>query len=300
MSMREAIARFVEDGDSVVLGTFMEAKIPFSAGHEIIRQGKKDLTLVAPISDMLFDQLIGAGCAAEVRAAWVGNVMMGSAYNFRRACEQGKPRPIRVTDYTNFTMALALQAGAWGVPFLPTLSTFGTDLLKRNPSLKSFACPLTGKPLVAVEALRPDVAVLPVQRCDELGNSHSWGNWGITLEASRASRKVLLVTEEVVSTEVIRSDPNRSWLPGFLVAAVVHEPWGCHPSPVQGYYNRDHSAYQEYHRETKTEEGFAAWSKRWVHGVRDRAEYMEQLGADRARSLRVRQDAFAHPTNFGF
>ena len=150
VSLGEALSRFVPDGSSVVMGAGLEASIPFAAGYELVRQKRRGLTLVAPISDMLFDVLIGAGCARGVVAAWVGNVSAGSGYNFRRAVEDGIPNPIEVTDHSNLTLALALQAAATGVPYLPTRSTLGTDLLARNPRLEEVLCRFSGQKLVAV------------------------------------------------------------------------------------------------------------------------------------------------------
>ena len=165
MSMRDAVAQHIHSGAMVLLGAQMEQMIPFSAGHEMIRQGRRELTLVGPISDILFDQMIGAGCASKVMAAWVGNVSAGVAYCLRRAVEEGIPRRVDVTDYSNFTMALALHSGALGVPFLPTYSTLGSDSLKTNGNLREFISPVNEDKMVAVRALRPDVAVLHVQRC---------------------------------------------------------------------------------------------------------------------------------------
>src|SRR5512146_2369594 len=161
LSMSAAIAEFVPDGSSVAMGLQMEQMIPFAAGHEIIRQKKRDLTLIGPISDILFDQLIGAGCVRHVIAAWVGNVMMGLAYNFRRAVERGE---IKVTDMTNFTVALALQAAAMGVPFLPTRTGLGSDVPRGNELLTEFTAPFTGEKLHAVRAFAPAVAIIHLQR----------------------------------------------------------------------------------------------------------------------------------------
>jgi glutaconate CoA-transferase subunit A len=258
-TLAEAVSRHVPDGSSVVLGAGLEAMVPFAAGYEIVRQRRRELTLIAPISDMLFDVLIGAGCAKAVKAAWVGNVSAGSGYNFRRAVEEGIPRPIEVIDYSNLTLGLALSAAAGGVPYLPTLSTLGTDLLEENPHLKEVHCPFTGRRLVAVEALAPDVAILPVQRADEEGNAHLLGNLGVIREAARAARDVVLLAEEMVSARTIRADPNRTAIPGFLVSAVVHLPGGCRPSPCEGYYGRDHAYFHEYHTRSRTREGFLEW-----------------------------------------
>jgi glutaconate CoA-transferase subunit A len=299
MSMREAIARFIPDGAAVVMGTPLESLLPFAAGHEIIRQGKRDLTLIGPISDMLFDQLIGAGCVRKVQAAWVGNVSAGLAHNYRRAVEEGTPHPIEIEDHSNFTVALGLLAAALGAPYIPTRTVLGTDILKTNPMLQVASSPLDGSPMVLVPAIRPDVAILHVQRSDAEGNAHAWGNLGITEEAALASRTVILVAEEIVDREVILSDPNRVLLPGFRVAAVVHEPGGAHPSPVQGYYNRDHEAYHEYHRATRTREGFEAWLEEWVLGVPNRAAYLEKLG-ERWPALGVKEHRYAAAVDYGY
>lgn len=286
LSLPDALRRFVPDGSSVVMGAGLEALVPFAAGYELIRQGRRGLTLVAPISDMLFDVLIGAGAARGVVAAWVGNVSAGSGYNFRRAVEEETPHPLDVSDHSNFTLALALHAGALGVPFLPTRSTLGTDLLARNPHLRRSECPFTAEPLVAVEALAPDAAILPVQRADASGNAHVLGNLGVIGDAARASRSVIVLAEEVVSEEIIRADPNRTLIPGFLVSAVVHLPLGCHPSPCYGYYGRDHAFFHDYHERSRSREGFLDWLNEWVVSVPDPASYLEKLGAERVASLK--------------
>jgi glutaconate CoA-transferase, subunit A len=309
-SMRDAVTRYVPDGASVVLGTALESLIPFAAGHELIRQRRRDLTLIGPISDMLFDQLIGAGGVARVIAAWVGNVSAGLGHNYRRAVEQGVPRSLAVVDHSNYTLGLALLAGAHGVPYLPTRTALGTGLLESNPSLRQSVWPPpdeTGMvaaaesiPLVLVPALEPDVAILQVQRSDADGNAHAWGNLGVTQEAALASERVILVAEEIVPREVILSDPNRVLVPSFRVSAVVHEPFGAHPSPVQGYYGRDHALFDEYHEQTRTVEGFAAWQADWVDGVEDRAGYLARLGAERRQALLPREHRYAAPVDYGY
>src|SRR5512139_3105173 len=249
--MKEAVSRFIENGDSIAMGAALEAAIPFAVGHEIIRQRKKDLTLIGPISDMLFDQMIGSGCVRRVMAAWVGNVIMGVGYNMRRAVEEGLPRTIEIQDYTNFTISLALHAGALGIPFIPTKSLLGTGMISEGQPFKEMECPYTKEKLVLVPALKPDVAVVQAQRADEEGNTHFWGGSGVTKEAALAAQKVLVVVEEIVSKKMIQRDPNRTLIPGFLVNAVIQEPWGAYPSPMQGYYNRDHEKYMLYHQESR-------------------------------------------------
>ncbi|HZU44442.1 MAG TPA: CoA-transferase [Terriglobales bacterium] len=298
VTMREAVAEFAPDGASVALGLQLEQMIPFGAGHEIIRQKRRGLTLIGPISDILFDQLIAAGCVEKVIAAWVGNVMMGQAYNFRRAVET---KVIRVTNMTNFTIALALQAGAMGVPYLPTRSAMGSDVPKSNEFFEHVTSPFNGKePLLAVRALNPDVTVVHVQRADRDGNAHCWGNFGVMIEAVRAAKHVIVVAEEVVEPEVIASDPNRTVIPGFLASAVVECRYGAHPSPVQGCYKRDDAFFRQYHEQTKTKDDTEKWLLRWVYGVRDRAEYVNQLGGCHIEDLVVKEHAYAAPTDYGY
>src|SRR2546425_1840900 len=218
LTMREAIAELVPDGALVALGLQLEQMIPFAAGHEIIRQKKRGLTLIGPISDILFDQLIGAGCVEQVIAAWVGNVMMGSAYNFRRAVEQDG---LKLFNMTNFSVALALQAGAMGVPFLPTRTALGSDVPKGNHFFYQIFSPFTPKePLWAVRALNPEVTIVHVQRSYAEGNAHCWGNFGVLLEGVRAAKRVIVVAEEIVEPEGIARGPKRSVIPGVVVEGV--------------------------------------------------------------------------------
>jgi len=312
--MRAAVAAHIPDGSSVALGLQLEQMIPFSTAHEIIRQKKRNLTLIGPISDCLFDQLIGAGCVTRVIAAWVGNVMMGSAYNFRGAVEERNPGALppeqraanetdklRVFNLTNFSIALGLQAGAMGVPFLPTRSAQGSDVPKGNHFFYQIFSPFEGKePLLAVRAIVPDVTIAHVQRADEDGNAHCWGNFGVLLEAVRAAKKVIVVAEEIVSREVIASDPNRTIIPGFRVSAVVHSPLGAHPSPVQGYYKRDDDFFAQYHKDSKTAEDYARYRAKWIDGVKDVREYAELLGKERVASLGVKKHAYAAPVDYGY
>jgi glutaconate CoA-transferase, subunit A len=298
LTMREAIAEFVSDGASVALGLQMEQMIPFAAGHEIIRQKKRGLTLIGPISDMLFDQMIAAGCVEQVIAAWVGNVMMGSAYNFRRAVEQDG---MKVFNMSNFTVALALQAGAMGVPFLPTRTALGSDVAKGNHFFYQIFSPFEPKEtLHAVRALNPDVTMVHVQRADREGNAHCWGNFGVMIEGVRAAKRVIVVAEEIVEPEVIASDPNRTVIPGFLVNAVVECAYGAHPSPVQGYYKRDDAFFRQYHERTKTKADTDAWLDRWVYSTPDRRAFMNQLGACRVDELGVKKHAYAAQADFGY
>ena len=289
MSMAEAIERFIPDGVGVALGTSLEPLIPFAAGHELIRQRRKNLELIGPISDSLFDELIGAGCVRRITAAWVGNVSEGLGHCYRRAAEQGVPRKIEIHDYTNFSISIALWAAAWNVPYLPARTLLGSDILRTNPRVKV----VDG--LVEIEAVRPDVTILHVQRCDRLGRAHAWGPLGISEEAGLAADRVIVSCEELVDESVTLSDPNRILLPETKVVAVVHEPGGAHPAPVQGFWKRDHALDNAYADESRTREGYEAWLKRWVLDVPDRKSYMSMVDMD---SIRITGQQLSVPANF--
>jgi len=299
MSMREAVARFVPDGASVCMGTALEALIPFAAGHELIRQRRRDLTLIGPISDILFDQLIGAGCARRVIAAWVGNVSAGLGHNYRRAAEQRIPVPLEVLDHSNLTIAFALQAAALGVPYLPTRSLLGTDLPRSNPTFKEAADPWSGAPILLVPAIVPDIAILHVQRADEEGHAHVWGTLGVTRPAAFAARQVILVAEEIRPRARILSDPGLVLTPALKVAAVVHQPFGAFPSPVQGCYGRHHDFFHWYHDESRTVDGFQKWLAHWVHEVPDWAGFLARLDAGVLDALRVKRPLPSEPLDYG-
>lgn len=297
MSLPEAITRFVASGDAIAMGTAQETLIPFAAGQEIIRQKKKDLTLIGPISDILFDQLIGGGCVDRIRASWVGNVITGSCYNFRRAVENGV---VQIEDHSNLTISMALRAGAMGVPFMPARSALGSDLYKTNAGLKTISCPFTGERLTAVAAISPDAAIIHAQRADKFGNAHVWGNLGITREACLSSKNVIITVEEVVSPEIISSDPNRVIIPGFLVGAVVHAPWGAYPSPVPGHYNRDHAAFIAYRDASQTPAKFDEWKIKWVDNVRDADDRFHLIGKEKMTSLALKKHIPSEPADFGY
>jgi glutaconate CoA-transferase subunit A len=295
--LSEAIERFLPNNSSVAMGLSLESLIPFAAAHEIIRQRKRNLCLIGPISDILFDQVIGAGCAGQIKAAWVGNVITGSGYNFRRGIEGGT---LKIEDHSNLTLAMALRAGAMGVSFMPTRTALGSDLIKANVGLKTMTCPFTADRLTAVAAINPDVAIVHVQRADEYGNANTWGNLGVARDACLASRQVILTAEEIVSPELISADPNRVIIPGFLVNAVVHYPWGAHPSPVPGYYNRDHQTFVDYRNASKTELQFAKWQHRWVDRIRSHHDYTGLLGHERMADLAIKNHVFSEPVDYGY
>lgn len=297
MTLAEAISRFVSDGSSIALGTAQETLIPFAAGHEIIRQRKQSLILIGPISDILFDQMIGAGCVKKVQAGWVGNVITGSGYNFRQAVESGE---LEMEDHSNLTLAMGLRAGALGVPFLPTYTALGSDLRLTNHNLKTVTCPFTGRNLTAVAAIQPDIAIVHVQKSDIYGNAHAWGNLGVTKEACQAARRVILTCEEIVSSDLIRRDPNRVVVPGLRVAAVVQAPWGAHPSPVPGYYNRDHEAFISYQQASKSPQAFADWQRRWIDEVQGPDDYLDLIGTEKRNQLKLKFQAPSGTVDYGY
>jgi glutaconate CoA-transferase, subunit A len=298
-SLHDAITQDIHDGSSIAMGCGLESLIPFAASYEIIRQRKTNLTLIAPISDMQFDQLIGAGCVKKIIASWVGNVAAGLGHNYRRAAEAGIPHPIEIEEHSNFTIGLGLQAAANGLPFLPTRSIRGSDI-SGGPQFGSVKCPFTGDELLAVKAISPDVAILHVQRADREGNAHAWGNFGVMKEAAFAAKKVILTCEEIVDHDVILSDPNRTLIPGFLVSTVVHQPLGSHPSPTQGYARRDDSFYFEYHKETRSREGFEKWLQTWIFSVAEHREFLERLGQERLKLLVPQESLVSAPVNFSY
>jgi glutaconate CoA-transferase subunit A len=263
-----------------------------------MRQQRKDLTLIGPISDTLFDQMIGASCVRGIQAAWVGNVITGLGYNYKRSVADGR---IRVEHHSNFTISLALKAASMGISFLPTRTALGSDLFSFNPGLKTTVCPFTGDTVAAVAAIRPDVAIIHVQRADEDGNAHMWGCLGITREACLSSRRIILTAEEIVDPEAIRKDPNRVIVPGFRVSAVCHAPWGGWPSPVPGYYNRDHQAFLDYQKDSRTPDDFRNWQIRHVSGVSSREELMSAvIGTERMERLRIQNPSYTEPVNYGY
>jgi glutaconate CoA-transferase subunit A len=248
---------------------------------------------------MLFDQLVGAGCVRRIIAAWVGNVSAGLGHNYRRAVEKGVPAPIEVEDHSNLTLAFALQAGALGAPYLPTRSLLGTDLVKSNRTFKQATDPFSGDPILLVPAIVPDVAILHAQRADEEGRAHVWGTLGVTRQAALAARRVIVVAEEIRPRERILSDPGLVLAPDLKIAAVVHEPFGAYPSPVQGCYGRDHDFYHRFHDESRTVEDNREWLERWVLGVDDWKGFLDHLGPDALDRIRIKRHWPSEPLDYG-
>ena len=280
-----------------MLGAALENAVPFAATHELIRQGRRDLNMIAPISDISTDMLIGAGCVGEVTGAWVGNVSGGMGHNFRRAAEHGLPNTIKINDYSNFTIGMAFFAGAYGLPYIPVKSILGSDILKSNKKIKLAEDPFSGEPVALVPALKPDVAFLVVQRADHDGNSHIWGSTGLTQESSIAAGKIILLADEIVAPEVIASDPSRVLIPGFGVDAVCHVPAACHPAPLIGKWKRDNAFFHDYHKETRDPEDFARWCDEWVRDLPDHGAYRAKLGGQ-LEELRIRGDVPSAAANY--
>lgn len=294
MSLAEAVARFVQDGDLVYAAGFTHL-IPFAAGHEIIRQRKRNLTLARATPDLLYDQMVAAGCARKVIFSYMGNPGVGSLRIVRAEIEAGR---LEWEEYSHFGMISRLQAGAAGLPFMPMNPTGASDLERVNPNIRRVTDPYSGRDVVVVPALNPDVAIVHVQRADAEGNGHLWGIIGEQKEAAFAAKRVILTAEEIVDESVIRSDPNRTLIPGFLVSAVCHVPFACHPSYAQGYYDRDNEFYLKWDKISETREGVEAWLEEWVYGVKDREEYRQKLGEETLKRLQV-PPLYSQPVNYG-
>jgi len=297
MAMDEAIRRFVHDGDVVVIEGFTHL-ICFAAAHEIIRQRRRDLTVCRLTPDLIYDQLIGAGCVRRLIFSWAGNPGVGPLYALRRAVEQGIPNSIELEEYSHYGMVARLTAGAARLPFYPLRNYRGSHLPRVNPLIKTIVCPFTGEELAAVPALNPDTAIIHAQRADENGNAQIWGLIGVQKEAAFASRNTIVVAEEIVSESVIRSDPNRTLIPGMIVSAVVHEPFGCHPSFAQGFYDRDNDFYVRWREISQNEALFNRYLEEWVYGLRDRSEYVSRMGAELDRLKASPQ--YCEPVNYGY
>jgi glutaconate CoA-transferase subunit A len=294
VSLSEALANYVNDGDVVYAAGFTHL-IPFAAGHEMIRQRKKDLTLARATPDLIYDQMVAAGCARKVIFSYMGNPGVGSLRIVRSAIEQGK---LEWEEYSHFGMITRLQAGASGLPFLPMKQTGATDLEAANSNIKRIPDPFGGKDVIVVPALNPDVAFVHVQRSDANGNAHLWGIIGEQKEAAFAAQKVILSAEEIVDESVIRSDPNRTMIPSIVVSAVCHVPFACHPSYAQGYYDRDNEFYLAWDKISESAEATKQYLDEWVYGVKDRNEYWEKLGAKTHKRLEVPQ-LMSEPINYG-
>jgi len=295
--MRDAVARFVHDGDTVVIEGFTHL-ICFAAGHEIIRQRRRDLTLARLTPDLIYDQMIAAGCARKLVFSWAGNPGVGSLHAFRRAVEGRSTGTLEIEEYSHFGMVARFAAGAARLPFWPLRNYMGTDLPTANPRIRSVACPYTGEALATVPALNPGVTIVHAQRADAAGNAQMWGLVGVQKEAAFASDRVIVVVEELVEEAVIRSDPNRTVIPGMIVSAVVVEPWGAHPSYAQGYYDRDNNFYVAWEGISRDPDQLARYLDEFVYAVPNRTGYMEKQPGLAAR-LKA-QERRSSGVNYGF
>jgi len=292
--LSEAISKYVNDGDTIYAAGFTHL-IPFAAGHEIIRQGRRDLILARATPDLIYDQMVAAGCARKVIFSYMGNPGVGSLRAARAALEAGD---LEWEEYSHFGMISRLQAGATGLPFMPMNPTAAGDLEQANPLYRTVTDPYSGQAVVVVPALKPDVAIVHVQRADASGNAHIWGIIGEQKEAAFAAGRVILTAEEIVDEDIIRSDPNRTLIPGFIVDAVCHVPHCAHPSYTQGYYDRDNAFYLAWDKISADPNRLKAWLDEWIYGVKDRAEYWEKLGFETHARLQV-QSKLSTPVEYG-
>ena len=301
--MRDAVAAHVHDGDVVAIEGFTHL-ICFAAGHEIIRQRKRDLTLARLTPDLIYDQMVAAGTARKLVFSWLGNPGVGGLHAIRRRVEAAAPggdaqAPLELEEYSHFGMVGRYTAGASNLPFFPLRSYFESDLPKANPLIRPIRSPYGDELIYAVPPLKPDVTIVHAQRADAAGDTQMWGLLGCQKEAAFAADRVIVVVEEIVSEDVIRADPNRTVIPGLIVDAVVVEPWGAHPSYVQGAYDRDNHFYRDWDAIAREAATTQAWLDEWVYGVAGRAEYMEKLGAGRMASLRPSGAAPSGSVDYG-
>jgi glutaconate CoA-transferase subunit A len=297
VTMKEAVSKYVKDDDTIYLAGFTHM-IPFAAGHEIIRQKRRNLTLCRATPDIIYDQMIAAGSCKKVMFSYAGNPGVGSLRCFRRALEKGQPNKIEIEEYTHFGLSGRLFAGATNMPFLPMRTNLGSDLPPQNHNMKTIKDPYSGDEVSLVPPLKPDLAVVHVQRCDREGNSHIWGIIGEQKDAAFASKRVIISAEDIVDESVIRSDPNRTLIPDFIVHAVVHEPWCAHPSYTQGYYDRDNEFYMQWDEITKEHETTMKYLDEWVFGVEDRTAYMKKMSAEKLLKLKPKA-AYCTPVDYG-
>ncbi len=276
ISLEQAVRQYVSDGDLVYAAGFTHL-IPFAAGHEIIRQRKRHLTLARATPDLIYDQMVAGGCARKVIFSYMGNPGVGSLRIVRSEIEAGR---LEWEEYSHFGMISRLQAGATGLPFMPMNPTAAGDLETANPNYKTVKNPYNGEDVVVVPALEPDVAIVHVQRADADGNAHIWGIIGEQKEAAFAAQRVILTAEEIVDESIIRSDPNRTLIPGFIVDAVCQVPYCAHPSYTQGYYDRDNAFYLKWDEISANRDATLSYLDEWVYGVKDRAEYWDKLGGE--------------------
>jgi glutaconate CoA-transferase, subunit A len=284
--MREAVAELVRDGDTVAIEGFTHL-ICFAAGHEIIRQRRRDLTLARMTPDVIYDQMVAGGVARKLIFSWLGNPGVGSLHSIRRRIEDHDPAPLEIEEYSHFGMVCRYVAGASNLPFFPIRSYYESDIPTVNPRIVPMTSPYEDATEVyVVPPLRPDVSIVHAQRSDAAGDAQIWGLLGCQKEAAFAADRLIVVVEEVVDEQVIRRDPNRTVIPGAIVDAVVEEPFACHPSFAQGYYDRDNAFYLDWDRIARDPVTLEAWLDEWVHGLSSHTEYLEKWGDAHWDSLR--------------
>jgi glutaconate CoA-transferase subunit A len=275
MPLADAVGRFVKDGQTLALEGFTHL-IPFAAGHEVIRQGRKDLTLVRMTPDILYDQMIGMGCAKGLVFSWGGNPGVGSIHRFRDAIENGWPHPLAIQEHSHADMAGRYQAGASGLPFSVLRGYVGSDLPKHNPNIRTITCPFTGEKLAATPAINPNVAIIHAQKADRKGNVLINGIVGIQKEAVLAARAAIVTVEEIV--EDLEAPMNACLLPHWVLSAVCAVPQGAHPSYAHGYYVRDNAFCKAWDAISRERDTFLAWMKQHVLGTKDHAQFMKSAG----------------------
>lgn len=285
-TMHDAVAELVRDGDTVAIEGFTHL-ICFAAGHEIIRQGRRNLTLARMTPDVIYDQMIGAGVASKLIFSWMGNPGVGNLHAARRRIEKADPEPLEIEEYSHFGMVCRYMAGASNLPFFPLRSYYESDIPEVNDKIRPMTSPYDANDTVyVVPPLVPDVAIVHAQRADAAGDAQIWGLLGCQKEAAFAAKRVIVVVEEVVEESVIRRDPNRTVIPGAIVDAVVEQPFACHPSFAQGYYDRDNAFYLAWDQIAKDQDSLDAWLREWVYDLGSHAEYIEKWGEAHWAKLR--------------
>ncbi|KAA0015941.1 CoA transferase subunit A [Salinicola corii] len=262
LSLHDAVARHVEDGATLAMEGFTHL-IPFAAGHEIIRQGRRELTLIRMTPDLIFDQMIGAGCARRLIFSWGGNPGVGSLHRLRDAVEHGYPQPLEIFEHSHAAMACAFEAGAAGLPLAVLRGYVGSDLPKVNSQIKFIECPFTGERLAAVPAVRPDVGIVHAQKADRAGNVLVEGIIGVQKEVVLAARHSIVTVEEVVDD--LEAGPNACVIPAWAIDAIAVAEQGAYPSYAHGYYPRDNAFYKAWDAIARDRESFAAWLEEHVY-----------------------------------
>lgn len=296
-TLQEAVSASVHDGMVVALEGFGHL-IPFAAAHEIMRQGRRELTLCRMTPDILSDQMLAAGCVSRLVASFFASGSAGSLYEIRRRIEEHDPEPLEVEEYSHYGMYCRYQAGASKLPFFPLRSYVGSDLPQVNDRIRTVPSPYGDGDVYVVPALNPDVTIIHAQRADEFGNTQIWGITGAQQEAAYAAGRVIVTVEEIVSSEVVRSDPNRTLVPAHAVDAVVLVPHGAHPSYAQGYYDRDSAFYREWTPISRDKEAIRAWVQDRIIASADHAAYLDGVGRERLDRLDV-APRLSEPVNYG-